>query len=338
MGETRTIFVLSDIHYASAAEKARGGTELTAIGNPLLRLCVRAYRHFIWKRDPFAHNHLLDEFLEQSNQADYVVGNGDYSCDTAFTGVSDDACFQSVHQCVSKLRERFGSKLRLTLGDHELGKLSLFGGRGGIRIASWERAQRELEIAPFWQLGVGKYVLLGVTSSLLAFPIFEPDSLPMEHDRWHELRARHLSLIRERFLSLQRAERMILFCHDPTALPFLWRDEPIRSRLSQLDTTVIGHLHSQLFLWQSRLLSGMPAITFLGNSIRRMSSALHEARLWRHFHVKLCPALAGIELLDDGGYLRLELDPDATRPPQFHFCRFSRRKSPRGGQPDRSCR
>jgi hypothetical protein len=66
----------------------------------------------------------------------------------------------------------------------------------------------------------------------------------------------------------------------------------------------------------------MPAITFLGNSIRRMSTALHEARLWRHFKVRLCPALAGIELLHDGGYLQLMLDPEGERPLDFRTRRI----------------
>jgi hypothetical protein len=84
-----------------------------------------------------------------------------------------------------------------------------------------------------------------------------------------------------------------------------------------LEATVIGHLHSRLFLWNSRLLSGMPRLEFLGNSIRRMSSALNDARLWRHFHVQLCPALGGIELFKRGGYLRLVVDPKANGPARF---------------------
>jgi hypothetical protein len=72
------------------------------------------------------------------------------------------------------------------------------------------------------------------------------------------------------------------------------------------------------------MLAGMPPIRFLGNGARRMSSALHDARLWKPFHVKLCPALAGIELLKDGGYLRIKLDEDATQPAQFEFQRLPR--------------
>jgi hypothetical protein len=114
----------------------------------------------------------------------------------------------------------------------------------------------------------------------------------------------------------------LIFCHDPTALPFLWREEAIRSRLPQIEHTIIGHLHTNLVLWNSRLLAGMPPIRCLGHTVRRLSTALHEARLWRPFHVRLCPALAGIELLKDGGFCTIELDPEARHPACFRFHRL----------------
>jgi hypothetical protein len=89
--------------------------------------------------------------------------------------------------------------------------------------------------------------------------------------------------------------------------------------LPQVEQTIIGHLHSELILWKSRLLAGMPTIGFLGHTVKRMTTALNEARLWRPFHVRLCPALAGIELLKDGGYLTAELDPEARQPARFAF-------------------
>ena len=324
MTQLLAIDVLSDVHYACAAERQRGAPEFDAIANPLLRGFVWSYRHFVWKRDPFAHNHLLDRFVDRAEAADYVVANGDYSCDTAFVGVCDEAAFQSARECLQKLHARFGSKLCLTFGDHELGKMSLFGGRGGMRLASWDRATRELGIQPFWKRELGRYWLVGVTSSLLALPVFAPDILPEEREAWQALRQAHLDEIRALFAVLRPEQRVVLFCHDPTALPFLWRDEWIRAKVEQIELTMIGHLHSELFLWKSRLLSGMPAIGFLGNSILRMSTALHEASVWRRFRVRLCPALAGIELLRDGGYCRLSLDPSGCRPLQFERRRWSR--------------
>jgi hypothetical protein len=321
----QTILVLSDIQYACSLEKARRGHERRAIKNPLLRLFVTGFRHFIWLRDPFGHNHLLDQVLNQPSAVDYVIANGDYSCDTGFVGVSDEAACRSAQECLGKLRERFGEKFYATIGDHELGKMSLFGGSGGMRLASWHRTRETLKLEPFWELRLGHYRVIGVVSSLLALPVYEPETLPEERRDWQQLRVAHFDQIRLAFAALQPHERVLLFCHDPTALPFLWQDELIRSRLPQVEQTFIGHLHSELVFWKSRLLAGMPTIRFLGNSIRRMSTALNEGRHWRPFKVRLCPSLSGSELLKDGGYYLLEVDPAAKQPPRFRFQRLKRR-------------
>ena len=112
MAQLKKILVVSDIHYASGMESRRRGHEARVIPNPLLRRAVSAYRRHVWLRDPFAQNHLLDDFLAQAGSPDTVVANGDYSCDTEFVGVCDDASFESASQCLNKLRERFGPKLR----------------------------------------------------------------------------------------------------------------------------------------------------------------------------------------------------------------------------------
>jgi hypothetical protein len=260
---------------------------------------------------------LLDQFLQCVGNADYVVANGDFSCDSGFVGVSDDAACESVKESLKKLRNRFGENFRATFGDHEIGKHSFVGGNGGMRLASFHRAQRELVLQPFWQMEIGRYVLMGVTSSLIGLPVFEPDALPEELPEWRRLREEHLAEIRAAFSTLKPEQRVILFCHDPTALPFLWREDAVRAKLSQVEQTIIGHLHSNLIFRKSRLLAGMPEIHFLGHSIRRMTKALHEAKCWKPFHVRLCPSLAGVELLKDGGFLTLELDPEAQQPPKL---------------------
>jgi hypothetical protein len=168
--------------------------------------------------------------------------------------------------------------------------------------------------------------LLGVASSLVALPVFEPDCLPEERVEWERLRQEHLQEIRAAFAAVRPEERVLLFCHDPTALPFLRDDEVIRAKVPQIEQTIIGHLHSKLIWWKSRLLSGMPRITFLGHTAKRLSTALRQAHHWRDFHVRLCPAIAGIQLLNDGGFLIAELDPDGKRPAQFQFRRLGRDK------------
>jgi len=315
-----TVVVLSDIHYAGAAERARGNDfETEAIANPLLRFLVRLYRHYIWMRRPLDQGAQLDRFLHDIGPADYVVVNGDYSCDSGFVGVSDDAALQSAQECIGKLRAKFNDRVRFTIGDHETGKLTLIDGKGGMRLASWQSTTGSLELKPFWQLAIGNYVLMGVASPLIALPANQPETLPEEWPAWLKLRDTHLAEISAAFDALKSEQRVLLFCHDPTALPFLWREDSVRRRLPQIEQTVIGHLHTRLILWKSRLLSGIPPIRFLGNSVRRFSSALHEAHHWWPFRVRLCPALSGIELLNDGGYYTVEMDPSAKIPARFIF-------------------
>ena len=193
-----------------------------------------------------------------------------------------------------------------------------------MRLASWRRACQELRLEPCWRLEIGQYVLLGVVSSLIALPVFERDTLPEERKHWNALRDEHLAEIRQTLARLRPTQRWLLFCHDPTALPFLWREPAIRRRLEQIEQTIIGHLHSNLILWKSRRLAGMPRICFLVHTARRLSSALHDGRYWKPFRVRLCPSLAGIELLKDGGYYTAQLDPDARQPVQFCFHRLPR--------------
>jgi hypothetical protein len=315
-----TVTLLSDIHYAGAAERVRGNNfEIEAIANRLLRFLVRLYRHLIWMRQPLEQGRQLDRFLEEVEATDYIVVNGDYSCDSGFVGVSDDAAFQSAQECIGKLNSKFKDRLQLTIGDHELGKLTLIGAKGGMRLASWRRATGSLGLKPFWQLAIGNYVLMGVASPLIALTAYQPDTLPAEWPEWVKLRETHLAEIRAAFDALKPEQRVLLFCHDPTALPFLWREESVRRRLPQIEQTIIGHLHTRLILWKSRLLSGIPPVRFLGNSVRRFTSALHEAHHWWPFRLRLCPALSGIQLLNDGGYYTMEIDPSGKVSAQFTF-------------------
>jgi hypothetical protein len=305
------------VHYAGASEKMRFDYCHTVIRNPLRRFAVRMYRRFVWMHDPFAHNHLVGRFLAQATGADYVVANGDYSCDSAFIGVSDDAAFESAQELLGKLRGPFGAGLLATIGDHELGKNPLGATAGGLRIDSFRRAVNELGLQPFWNVELGNYVLLGVTSSLLALRVYETEVLSEELDAWRELRTQHVDQIRRAFAAFRPDQRVLLFCHDPTALPYLAEVSEVRQKLPQIERTIIGHLHSNLVLLKSRLLCGMPVINFLGHTPRRLSSALRQARHWKPFKVLLCPSLAGIELLKDGGYYTIELDPEGRSTARF---------------------
>jgi hypothetical protein len=63
----------------------------------------------------------------------------------------------------------------------------------------------------------------------------------------------------------------------------------------------------------------MPRVRFLGHTPLRLSTALREALQWKPFNVLLCPAIAGIQLRKDGGYLTAELNLDAAYPARFTF-------------------
>jgi hypothetical protein len=318
MSNTIRLAVISDIHYAGPAEAARRKTMFRPIRNPLRCWFVKQYRRWIWLRDPFGHNHLLDRFLTEVDAPDLVVANGDYSCDSAYIGVMDDAAFDSASLCIGKLRSRFGARLRTTIGDHEIGKKMLAANEGGLRLASLRRTQEELRVEPFWQLKLGRYLVIGITSTLVALPVYEQETLPAELEAWRQLRAEHLDRIGAAFGALRRTS--VSFCFVTINRPaFLARHEAVRPRLGQIASTIIGHLHSPVVLKQSLRLAGIPPIHFLGHTPRRLSTALRQAGHWKPFNLVLCPSPAGIQLFKDGGYLVAELDLDATRPAQFAF-------------------
>ena len=301
--------ILSDIHYAGPGEQRRVGYPVAHIRNRLQRAAVHHYRKYFWHRDPFAHNYLLDQFISKASRSDLVIANGDYSCDSAAIGVADDAARESVSECLEKLRGAFPGKFEAVVGDHEIGKKPLGSSEGGLRVESFSRLQTELALKPFWTREAGRYLLVGVTSTLIALPVYSAEAIPVELERWEELRREHLDQIRELFTRLPSQQRVLLFCHDPTALPFLWREIVVREKIDQIERTIIGHLHSRLIFFKSKLLAGMPTIGFLGHTSKRLSRALREARHWKPFKVLLCPSLSGIELLKDGGFYNADLNP-----------------------------
>lgn len=306
--------VVSDIHYAGPQESAHGPDfEFDQAPPSWRRELVRLYRNHIWMRNPVGHNAMLDTFMDRVADADLVVANGDYTCDVAGVGVSDDAACESVRLCLGKLRDRFGDRFAAISGDHELGKVSLLGDHGGLRLRSWERATGECGLQSCWRRECGRHVLLGVTSTLLALPVFHPDALAEEWPAWEKLRAAHVAEVHQAFATLEADQRVVLFCHDPTALAYLWAEPVVQERCHQIALTVLGHLHTRLVFWKSRLLAGIPVIRSLGVSAQRMTTALNQARCWKHFRPVLCPALAGIELHRRGGYLTLELAEDCVR-------------------------
>src|SRR5260370_39533941 len=138
---------------------------------------------------------------------------------------------------------------------------------------------------------------MGVGSSMVALPVFEADTLAGERAEWREIRERHLAEIRETFAALKSDRRVLLFCHDPTALPFLWREEAVRGKIQQIEQTIIGHLHSPLVLRQARLLAGMPPLNFFGHPAKRVRWGLRQAGPLRPLQLRLCSSFARVEVL-----------------------------------------
>ena len=303
----RQILVVSDIHYASDGEAARCGHEARVIGNPVLRAASQVFRHWIWLREPHGHNHRLQRLIQANPLPDRVVANGDFSLDSGFIGVSDPEAYESARLALEQLRVAYGTRLRTILGDHELGKKSLFGGAGGVRLASWERAVGGLGIPGFWCDQMDRFVLVGVASTPIALPVFLPEMLPSETEAWHRIADGLRTQVRQTFGGLKPEQRVVLFVHDPSALPFLSELPEVRARMAQIACTVVGHLHTPAVFRLGSRLAGMPVIPFLGNTVRRYSTALRRARIWKEFRTVLCPSPSGIQLLKDGGWLELRL-------------------------------
>lgn len=316
------IAIISDVHYAGPLERERHDYPYHGIRSPLRRFLTWQFRHWIWQRDPFAHNYLLDRFIEANAGASVVIANGDYSCDSMGIGVSDLPSYESAEMCLRKLRQAFGERLHPVMGDHEIGKLMMSSGRGGLRLASLECAMNGLRVPPFWRVEIGRTVMLGIASTLAALPVYEVEALPEERAEWRRLHENHLATIESAFDEVKAGQRVILFCHDPSALPFLWEREGIRRKAWQIERTIIGHLHTNLVFGLSRFLRGMPEIHFLGHTPRRLSRALGKARHWSPFKPLLCPSPAGSQLLKDGGYWAVAIDESGNCPPEFSFHRL----------------
>jgi hypothetical protein len=226
---------------------------------------------------------LLDWFLAHAGDAELVVANGDYSCDSAFVGVSDDAAAQSAALCLGRLRERFGAAFQAVIGDHELGKIPLAGNQGECGWPVGSGRPRELGLLPCWRVDLGPWVVLGLTSSLLALPVLAPE-IPLQRHAPPGNSCARTTAARSPPTRDPRAGPPSSAFPPRSHRPALsWPICRHADRLRQVAATVIGHLHSPLILWKSRMLAGVPPIRRLGHAVRRMSQALHQARSWRPF-------------------------------------------------------
>jgi predicted phosphodiesterase len=313
------ILVVSDIHHAGREEQLRRGFEERVAPGRLSRALLRGYRRHFWLDDPMAHNHRLPEILQREPTADLVIGNGDFTLDSAFVGVSDEAACASAQECLQVLGANRDGQFLAVMGDHELGKKSFLGDQGGIRQRSLELCLTRLGLHTAWHRMVGRWHLIGVTSSLVAWEMFESESVPGERKWWRAQHTSHLQEIEGLVEEIPAGDPWILFCHDPSALPVLRSLRAVSFRMPSLQATIIGHLHTPMILRLGQALAGFPHINWAGNSLRRYTYALQQARCWRKFHLHLCPSPPGVQFLKDGGFLTIDIDP--SRKGGFHVRR-----------------
>ncbi|MCZ7592040.1 MAG: hypothetical protein M5U15_07725 [Kiritimatiellae bacterium] len=232
-----------------------------ALRSSLYRVRRRFWNgHLKWRNTAFLR--ALDEAAELD--PDWVVANGDYGGDFGGVGLSHQATFDSARVAVDMIRSRFAERSRFVFGDHDLGKYSTVLREGGIRLESLELGESILKIPSFWHEVDEGYHLLGVNSSLFTLDLFLPEALAEEIPEWKRRRAEHIETVTRAFEELPGKGRVILFCHDPSALTALRHIPVVRRRLPQIEMTVIGHLHSPALLrfarYASRLSDLTPAI------------------------------------------------------------------------------
>lgn len=312
--------VISDIHVLGPAELALANAsfdELRAEPHALKRRWRRGlYRvrrrlwngHLEWRHTAFLR--ALDEV--DAFGPEWVIANGDYGGDFGGVGLSHAATFDSAALVLDQIRRRFPERSRFVFGDHDLGKYSTVLREGGIRLRSLEAGEQHLGIPSFWHEVDEGYHLIGVNSSLFTLDLFLPEALAEEVPEWQRRRTSHIEQVVGAFEALPRGDRVILFCHDPSALTALSQMPAIRRCLPQVALTVIGHLHSPTLLafarYGARLSKWKPQYPVA----RIVASGLEGVRNWAPFNPVVCPSTFGTGHHVAGGLLFIENGPDGA--------------------------
>lgn len=306
--------VISDIHVLGPAELALANASYEDLGSEphalkrrwrrgLYRVRRRLWNgHLEWRHTAFLR--ALDEV--DAFRPEWVIANGDYGGDFGGVGLSHTATFDSAALVIDQIRRRFPDRSRFVFGDHDLGKYSTVLREGGIRLSSLEAGEQHLGIPSFWHEVDEGYHLIGVNSSLFTLDLFLPEALAEEVPEWQRRRTTHIEQVTGAFEALPSGVRVILFCHDPSALTALAQIPSVRARLGQVALTVIGHLHSPSLLafarYGSRLSKWKPRYPVA----RIVASGLEGVRTWALFNPVVCPSTFGTGHHVAGGLLLLE--------------------------------
>ncbi len=307
--------VISDFHVAGPKERVRSASSYHDIGNglhPLKRKWRRGLhraRARLWNANPEWRSEAFLRALDcvSGYKPDWVIANGDYGSDQGGVGVSDEATFESASGVIRTIRRTFHQRCRFIFGDHDLGKYSTLLRSGGIRLKSLNLGEEVLGIPSFWHELDDGYHLIGINSSLFTLDLFLPEALAEEIPHWRERRARHIADVCETFSRIPSKGRVILFCHDPSALHALSELKPVRERLPQIDMTVIGHLHSPGLLKLARLVPQRASAWRPKYPVARIiAHGLKGVGSWKMFKPVVCPSTFGTGHHIRGGLLFVE--------------------------------
>lgn len=306
--------VISDIHVLGPGENERDRevrVELLTVRGRLRGSWGRflhATRRRLWNWHPESRYDCFLKALAEMHDydPDFVIANGDYAGDAEGVGLSNDATYESAAGVITLICEIFPDRCFFNFGDHDIGKYSTPLRRGGVRLASVQRGEDLLGIRSFWQQRVDEFELIGVNSSLIILDHFLPEALKEETPEWHRLRNAHLEAVRAAFAGLAPDARVILFCHDPSALGSLRAEPEVAARLNQIDLTVLGHLHEPRLL---TLIQRMPHFRLWTPKYpvaRIIATGLRDAKTWSVFNPIVCPSPFGAGHHLSGGILFIE--------------------------------
>ncbi len=315
------IAVISDIHVLGPRELAAARQAHAALGDdvsPMVgrwRRGLHRVRGRLWNgrlelREP-AFRHALARLLEYDPE--WIVANGDFAADYGGVGLSDDATFESAAGAVQLMRELFARRCKFVFGDHDIGKYSTELRGGGIRIDSLERGEKALGIPSFWHVVDEDFHLIGVNSSLFNLELFLPEALIDEVPEWKRRRAEHIEHVRHAFDGLPRHARVILFCHDPSALTLLAQVPVVQRRIAHIELTVVGHLHSPSLLKFAKFAAKSTKNWNPKYPVARIiARSLEGVKTWAQFNPVVCPSTFGTGHHVGGGLLLIEREADGT--------------------------
>lgn len=333
--------VLSDIHVLGPTELARANASYVELGldaPPIQRRLRRGlYRvrrrlwngHLEWRHTAFMR--ALEAVADFDPE--WIVANGDYGGDYGGTGLSNAATLDSAMIVINLIRERFPARSRFVFGDHDLGKYSTVLREGGIRLGSLEAGEKKLGIPSFWHERDEDFHLIGLNSSLFTLDMFLPEALADEIPEWKRRREEHIEHVRHAFDGLPRKARVILFCHDPSALTALRQVPEIQARVSQVELSVIGHLHSPTLLWLARYAARLGKWKPKYPVARIVAHGLAGVSNWEVFNPVVCPSTFGAGHHVAGGLLFIERDAKGelvVRRRRVHRRHYRRHRAGRG--------